>query len=77
MHAIVSGIDATNDASLRLHASFGFKEVAHFREVGHKFGRWLDLKFLQLILDGSEENSKGEQDAKAGNGGAGVDIVKA
>ena len=50
MHAIVSGIDASNDASIRLHKSFGFEEVAHFKEVGFKFGRWLDLKFLQLIV---------------------------
>ena len=50
MHAIVSGIDASNDASIRLHQSFGFVEVAHFKEVGFKFDRWLDLKFLQLIV---------------------------
>ena len=50
MHTIIAGIDATNEASLKLHRGFGFKEVAHFREVGWKFDRWLDLKFLQLIL---------------------------
>ena len=50
LHTIVAGIDASNEASLRLHEHFGFKEVAHFREVGYKFNRWLDLKFLQLIL---------------------------
>jgi L-amino acid N-acyltransferase len=49
-HAIIASIDATNEASLRLHRFFGFEEVAHFREVGYKFGRWLDLKFLELIL---------------------------
>jgi L-amino acid N-acyltransferase YncA len=49
-HAIIASIDATNEASLRLHRSFGFEEVAHFREVGYKFGRWLDLKFLELLL---------------------------
>jgi phosphinothricin acetyltransferase len=49
-HAIIAGIDATNEASLRLHRSFGFEEVANFREVGYKFGRWLDLKFLELLL---------------------------
>jgi L-amino acid N-acyltransferase len=49
-HAIVASIDATNDASIRLHQSFGFEEVAHFRQVGYKFGRWLDLKFLELLL---------------------------
>ena len=50
MHAIIAGIDAANVASYRLHQSFGFVEVAHFREVGYKFGRWLDLKFLELLL---------------------------
>ena len=50
LHTIVSGIDASNDASIRLHQSFGFEEVAHFKEVGFKFGRWLDLKFLELIV---------------------------
>ena len=50
MHAIVAGIEASNEASIRLHQNFGFKEVAHFREIGYKFGRWLDLKFLQLLL---------------------------
>ncbi len=46
MHTIVASIDATNEASLRLHKRFGFEEVAHFKEVGFKFNRWLDLKFL-------------------------------
>jgi len=53
MHTIIAGIDAGNQASLKLHQSFGFVEVAHFKEVGYKFGRWLDLTFLQLMLDGS------------------------
>jgi len=50
MHTIIASIDATNEASVKLHKSFGFEEVAHFKEVGYKFGRWLDLKFLQLIV---------------------------
>ena len=50
MHSIIAGIDAGNEVSLHLHKSFGFVEVAHFKEVGFKFDRWLDLKFLQLIL---------------------------
>ena len=50
LHAMVASIDATNEVSLRLHRSFGFEEVAHFKEVGFKFGRWLDLKFLELRL---------------------------
>ena len=50
LHAMVAGIDATNTASLKLHAKFGFEEVAHFREVGWKFERWLDLVFLERIF---------------------------
>jgi L-amino acid N-acyltransferase YncA len=50
MHTIIAGIDASNEVSLKLHKSFGFEEVAHFKEVGFKFDRWLDLKYMQLIL---------------------------
>ena len=49
-HVVLGGIDADNDASLALHASLGFEKVAHFRQVGRKFDRWLDLVFVQLIL---------------------------
>lgn len=50
-HSIIAVIDAANDASIRLHASFGFEPAAHFREIGYKFDRWLDLVFMQLLLD--------------------------
>jgi phosphinothricin acetyltransferase len=58
-HAIIASIDATNAASLQLHRSFGFEEVAHFKQVGYKFGRWLDLKFLELILETPAEPVEG------------------
>ena len=50
LHAMIAGIDGENEVSYRLHQSFGFVEVAHFKEVGFKFGRWLNLKFMELIL---------------------------
>lgn len=50
MHTVIAGIDASNESSIRLHNGFGFEEVAHFKQVGYKFGRWLDLTFLQLLL---------------------------
>ena len=50
LHAILAGIDAENSVSIRLHASFGFEKVAHFREVGFKFGRWLDVIYMELLL---------------------------
>ena len=49
-HAILGCIDAQNEASLRLHAKLGFERVAHFREVGRKFGRWLDAVFVERLL---------------------------
>jgi len=50
LHAIVAGIEASNEASIVLHKKFGFEEVAHFKEVGYKFNRWMDLKFLELVV---------------------------
>jgi phosphinothricin acetyltransferase len=50
IHAIVAGIEATNQASIALHEKFGFEEVANFKQVGFKFNRWMDLKFLELII---------------------------
>jgi L-amino acid N-acyltransferase len=49
-HVLIAGVDADNAASLRFHERLGFERVAHFREVGFKFGRWLDLVFLQRML---------------------------
>ncbi len=49
-HLIVGGVDADNEVSLKLHQALGFEQVAHFKQVGRKFGRWLDLIFLQRLL---------------------------
>jgi len=49
-HVMVAGIEAGNEASIRLHRRHGFEMAGHFREVGQKFGRWLDLVFLQRSL---------------------------
>jgi phosphinothricin acetyltransferase len=51
IHAMIAAIDGENQISYRLHQSLGFKQVAHFKEVGFKFGRWLDLLFMELLLD--------------------------
>jgi L-amino acid N-acyltransferase len=49
-HVIVAGIASENEASIQLHARHGFAETARLREVGFKFGRWLDLVFMQRRL---------------------------
>jgi L-amino acid N-acyltransferase len=50
LHTIVAGIDSANAVSISLHREFGFREVGTLSQVGYKFGRWLDLQFMQLIL---------------------------
>lgn len=50
LHALVAVIEAGNLASIGLHARFGFVEVGRKREVGLKFGRWLDLVEMELLL---------------------------
>jgi L-amino acid N-acyltransferase len=49
-HTLIAGIDADNQASYEFHRKYGFVEAGRFREVGYKFGRWLDLVFMQLML---------------------------
>ncbi len=51
LHCILAVIgDSGNKASVKLHKSLGFKEVAVLPEVGFKFGRWLDQVWMQLML---------------------------
>lgn len=50
-HAMVAGIEAGNHASIRLHEGLGFRQVGVLPQVGAKFGTWLDLAFLHLLLD--------------------------
>ena len=50
-HVMIGGIDAANEASIRFHQRLGFEATGRIREVGHKFGRWLDLVFMQRLLD--------------------------
>ncbi|QCQ90137.1 GNAT family N-acetyltransferase [Rhodococcus sp. SGAir0479] len=50
VHVIVASIESTNTTSIALHERFGFRLVAQMPEVGRKFGRWMDMSFLQLTL---------------------------
>ena len=50
VHSVIGGVAGNNRASFALHLSFGFEQVAHFREVGHKFGQWVDVTYFQLLL---------------------------
>jgi len=50
LHVAIGGIALPNDASVALHEKFGFRKVAQFYEVGHKFGRWIDVGYWQTTL---------------------------
>ena len=56
MHVMIAGIDADNAVSIGLHRSLGFTRVGHFHEVGFKFGRWLDLVFMECILTATRDS---------------------
>lgn len=49
VHVIVAGISLPNDASVRFHEKLGFRKVAHFREIGYKLGRWIDVGYWQML----------------------------
>ncbi|HET9059151.1 MAG TPA: GNAT family N-acetyltransferase [Acidimicrobiales bacterium] len=49
-HAIIARISADNDASIALHTACGFEMIGVEREVGRKFGRWLDVACMQRLV---------------------------
>ncbi|MEM9547996.1 MAG: arsinothricin resistance N-acetyltransferase ArsN1 family B [Bacteroidota bacterium] len=50
VHTVIGGIAQPNEGSIALHEKFGFVKVAHFKEVGYKFDRWIDVAYWQLIM---------------------------
>ena len=51
-HTVLGGIDSEQPASVALHRKHGFTQVALYREVGYKYGRWLDVIWMQTMLVG-------------------------
>lgn len=51
-HTAIGGVALPNEASVRLHERLGFEKVAHFKEVGFKQQRWVDVAYWQLALPG-------------------------
>ncbi|MCF0052779.1 N-acetyltransferase family protein [Dyadobacter chenwenxiniae] len=51
LHSMIAGIDATNRGSIEFHKKYGFVEKGYLKEVGYKFDQWLDLVFMQLLLE--------------------------
>ena len=49
-HSVVAVVGASQTASLGLHHKFGFQDAGYLKEVGFKFGQWVDVVDLQLRL---------------------------
>jgi phosphinothricin acetyltransferase len=50
VHCIYAGVALPNPASIAFHQRFGFTEIGTFHEVGHKFGRYIDVMWLEKQL---------------------------
>ena len=50
LHAVLAGISLPNEPSIRLHEKLGFERAGTLKEVGNKFGRWIDVGYWQLIF---------------------------
>jgi phosphinothricin acetyltransferase len=57
MHVMIAAVDGDNPESLAFHERMGFKAAGRLEQTGCKFGRWLDLVFLQLILQDAPPTS--------------------
>lgn len=56
VHQVIAGIgDSGNAASVGLHRSLGFEPCGSFPAVGFKFGRWVDVLWMQLSLNGGAD----------------------
>jgi phosphinothricin acetyltransferase len=51
VHCVIGGAALPNPASVALHEKLGFAKVAQFKQVGFKFGRWVDVAYWELLLD--------------------------
>jgi phosphinothricin acetyltransferase len=51
IHTVISRITEGNEISIHLHKKLGYKHVGVMKEVGFKFGKFLDVHMMQLVYD--------------------------
>ncbi len=49
IHTMLAGIALPNDGSVKFHEKLGFEKVAHFKEIGYKLGRWIDVGYWEMM----------------------------
>lgn len=50
IRAVIGVITLPNPASVAIHEKFGMTQVGHFKQVGYKFGQWIDVGYWQALL---------------------------
>jgi len=50
LHCAIGGIALPNPASIALHEKLSFVPIGHFRQVGFKFGQWVDVGYWERVL---------------------------
>ena len=58
VHSVIAGIALPNEASIAFHERLGFEKVAHFREVGRKFDRWIDVGYWEYRFRAHKEDAE-------------------
>jgi L-amino acid N-acyltransferase len=53
--AIIAGVDAEQTTSVALHAKFGFEQAGRLKQVGFKFGRWLDVIYMERVISPNDQ----------------------
>jgi len=54
-HAVIAGIALPNPASIALHEKLGFTNIGQFKQVGFKFGKWIDVGYWELVFQEKPE----------------------
>jgi phosphinothricin acetyltransferase len=57
LHSVIGGIALPNESSVALHERLGFQKIAHFKEIGWKFNRWIDVGYWELILQNAGQSA--------------------
>ncbi|MFC5653396.1 GNAT family N-acetyltransferase [Paenibacillus solisilvae] len=55
-HSLIATICSENEGSVRMFTKLGYEKVSHYKEVGYKFERWLDIVVYQKILKNADRS---------------------
>jgi phosphinothricin acetyltransferase len=58
VRSVIAGISGDNEASLRLHRSFGFKDAGTLEGLVFKFDQWIDVVYLRYEVPGWESRCR-------------------